>query len=122
VESGREDTRKDSNEMETGDEVEEMTHNISCEGTPTHQQRENIKKRDYTHNIQHASILPPLKLSPKRPKKLKTDRDFPLRGTDQEAEIDTKINTRRFPPTTQYTPTTTTTTTPPSPHRNGLHV
>jgi len=26
VESGREDTRKDSDEIETGDEVEEMTH------------------------------------------------------------------------------------------------
>jgi len=93
VETGREDTRKDSNEMETGDEVEEMTHYISCEGTPTHQHRETIKKRDYIHNIQHASMyqmskdlhvkdedppLPPLKWSPKRPKKLKTDRDISI--------------------------------------------
>jgi len=44
VESGREDTWKDSDEMETGDEVEEMTHDISCEGTPTHQHRETVKK------------------------------------------------------------------------------
>jgi len=44
VESGREDTQKDSDEMETGDEVEEMTHDISCEGTPTHQHWETIKK------------------------------------------------------------------------------
>jgi len=93
VESGSEDTRKDNNEMETGDEVEVKTHYISCEGTPTQQHRETIKKRDYTHNIQHASIyqmskdlpvkdedppLPPLKLSPKHLKKLKTDRGISI--------------------------------------------
>jgi len=43
VESGREDTRKDSDEMETVDEVEEMTPDISCGGTPTHQHHETIK-------------------------------------------------------------------------------
>ena len=56
VESGREYIRKDNVEMETGDEVEEMTPDLSCEGTPTHQHRETIKKRDHTYNIQHASI------------------------------------------------------------------
>jgi len=122
IDSGREDTRKESDEMETG---EEMTHDISCEGTPTHQHRETIKKRDYTHNIKHASIYqmskdPPVKdedpplplpqLSPKRMKKLKRTGTFPLRETDQEADIDTKFNTRRFPPTAQYTPTNITLT------------
>jgi len=91
VESGRENTRKDSDEMETVDEVEEMTPDISCGGTPTQQHRETIKKRDYTHNIQHASMyqmtndspvkdddppLPPPQLSPKLLKKLKMDRDI----------------------------------------------
>jgi len=44
VESGREDMRKDSDEMETEDEVEEMTPDIRCGETPTHQHRETIKK------------------------------------------------------------------------------
>jgi len=44
VESGREETRKDRDEMETVDEVEEMTPDISCGGTPTHQHRKTIKK------------------------------------------------------------------------------
>ena len=43
VESGREYIRKDNVEMETGDEVEEMTPDLSCEGSPTHQHRETIK-------------------------------------------------------------------------------
>jgi hypothetical protein len=43
VESGREDIRKDNVEMETGDEVEEMTPALSCDGTPTHQHQETIK-------------------------------------------------------------------------------
>ena len=91
MESGREETRKDRDEMETVDEVEEMTPDISCGGTPTHQHRKTIKKRDYIHNIQHAFIyqmtedplvkdddppLPPPLFSPKRLKKLKTDRDI----------------------------------------------
>jgi hypothetical protein len=55
VESGREDTRKDNVEMETGDEVEEIIPDISCGGTPTRQHHET-QKMDYIHNIQHASI------------------------------------------------------------------
>ena len=91
MESGREDARKDSDEMETVDEIEEMTPDISCGGTPIHQHQETINKREYVHNTQHASVYqmmkdPPVKdddpplsppqLSPKRLKKLKTDRDI----------------------------------------------
>jgi len=55
VESGRKDTRKDSDEMETGVEVKEMTSDISCGGTPTHQHRENIKNG----TILTTSNMPP---------------------------------------------------------------
>ena len=55
VESGRQDNRKDSDGMETGDEDEEMTHDISqCRDSdpPTPGDR---KKRYYAHNVKHAS-------------------------------------------------------------------
>ena len=55
MESGREDIRKDHVEMETGHEVEEMTPDLSCEGTPTHQHRENIKNG----TILTTSNMPP---------------------------------------------------------------
>jgi len=55
VESGREDTRKDSDEMETVDEVEEMTPDISCGGSPTHQHGESIKNG----TILTTSNMPP---------------------------------------------------------------
>jgi hypothetical protein len=54
VESSREDTQKDSDEMETGDEVDGRPPDISqCSDVdPT---RGNRKKGDYAHNIQPAS-------------------------------------------------------------------
>ena len=55
MESGREDTRKDSNEMETVNEVEEMTPDIRCGGTPSHQHRETIKNG----NMLTTSNMPP---------------------------------------------------------------
>jgi len=36
AERGREDTRKDTVEIETGDGVEEMTPHVTCVWTPTH--------------------------------------------------------------------------------------
>jgi len=88
VESGREDTRKDSDGMETEDEVEEMTPDISQRRDSNPPTTGDRKKRDYIHNIQHASKyrmtkkppvtdgdppIPPPVMSPKRLKKLKTD-------------------------------------------------
>jgi len=90
VESGREDTRKDSDGRATGDKVEEMTPDISQRrdsDPPTYGDR---KKRDHIH-IKHASKYrmtrdppvtdgdpphPPYLMNPKRLRKLKTDRDI----------------------------------------------
>jgi hypothetical protein len=88
VESGGEDTWKDRDGMETGDEDDGMTPDTSRERTPTYKLLETNKKRDYAHNTQHQMTkdppisdgdtqLPPPQLSPKRLKKLKTDRDIP---------------------------------------------
>jgi hypothetical protein len=76
--------------MENGDEAEEMT-DISQQKDPEPSISGVCKKRDHTHNIQQASkyrttkdppvtdgepSLPPPPLSPKRLKKLKTDREI----------------------------------------------
>jgi len=91
MESGREDTRKDNDGMETGDEFEEMTPDISQGRDSDLSTPGDQKKRDYIHNIQHASkhrmmkdslvtngdpSLPPPQLNPKRLKKLKMGRDI----------------------------------------------
>ena len=43
VKCGREDTPKANVELGTGDEVEEITPDIRCGGTSSHQHRETIK-------------------------------------------------------------------------------
>ena len=55
MESGREDNRKDSEGLETGDEDEEMTHNIRERRNSDPPTPGDRKKRDYIHNVKYAS-------------------------------------------------------------------
>jgi len=117
LDSSWEDTEKDSDGMETGDEAYGLPFDMDQwrEFDPlSHGDRKKTGPRQQcTNHLQlPADEGPPcdgrkpattIPLSPKSPKKHKTQGILPLRGTDPAVDIDTMLN-RRLHPKSHSTP------------------